>query len=71
MIPASYKPRKKFIELAVLEAKRPGDRGDYPIGAVITRLMGRREEVITSAGNRATTHKMVAHARGPVLTVRG
>ncbi len=36
MIPASYKPRKKFMELAVAEAKRAGDRGDYPIGAVIT-----------------------------------
>lgn len=24
------------MELAVAEAKRAGDRGDYPIGAVIT-----------------------------------
>ena len=40
MIPASYKPRKKFMELAIAEAKRAGDRGDYPIGAVITRLVG-------------------------------
>src|SRR5271165_4425861 len=55
MIPASYKPRRKFMELAVLEAKRAGDRGDYPIGAVITRLMGRREVVIASAGNRVKT----------------
>jgi tRNA(Arg) A34 adenosine deaminase TadA len=54
MIPASYKPRKKFMELAVAEAKRAGDRGDYPIGAVITRLTGKREVVIASAGNRAT-----------------
>jgi tRNA(Arg) A34 adenosine deaminase TadA len=55
MIPASYKPRKKFMELAVAEAKRAGDRGDYPIGAVITRLTGQREVVIASAGNRVKT----------------
>ncbi|PYU74130.1 MAG: hypothetical protein DMG49_04980, partial [Acidobacteria bacterium] len=55
MIPASYKPRKKFMELAVAEAKRAGDRGDYPIGAVITRLTGKREVVIASAGNRVKT----------------
>jgi tRNA(adenine34) deaminase len=55
MIPASYKPRKKFMDLALLEAKRAGDRGDYPIGAVITRLTGRREVVIASAGNRVKT----------------
>ena len=40
MIPPSYKPKKKFMELAIAEAKRAGDRGDYPIGAVITRLVG-------------------------------
>src|SRR6266403_585961 len=55
MIPPSYKPRRKFMELAVSEAKRAGDRGDYPIGAVITRLTGRREVVIASAGNRVKT----------------
>ena len=55
MIPASYKPRKKFMELAIAEAKRAGDRGDYPIGAVITRLAGGREVVIASAGNRVKT----------------
>src|SRR3982074_1053661 len=55
MIPPAYKPRKQFMELAVLEAKRAGDRGDYPIGAVITRLMGKREVVIASAGNRVKT----------------
>jgi tRNA(Arg) A34 adenosine deaminase TadA len=55
MIPASYKPRKKFMELAIAEAKRAGDRGDYPIGAVITRLTGGREVVIASAGNRVKT----------------
>jgi len=43
------------MELAILEAKRAGDRGDYPIGAVITRIMGRREVVIASAGNRVKT----------------
>jgi tRNA(adenine34) deaminase len=55
MVPASYKPKKKFMELAVAEAKRAGDRGDYPIGAVITRLMGKSEVVIASAGNRVKT----------------
>src|SRR5436853_5999400 len=55
MIPASYKPRKKFMELAVAEAKRAGDRGDYAIGAVITQLSGNREVVIASAGNRVKT----------------
>jgi tRNA(adenine34) deaminase len=55
MIPASYKPKKKFMELAIAEAKLAGDRGDYPIGAVITRLVGKREVVISSAGNRVKT----------------
>jgi len=43
------------MELAVAEAKRAGDRGDYPIGAVITRIVGGREVVIASAGNRVKT----------------
>ena len=43
------------MELAVAEAKRAGDRGDYPIGAVITRVVGGREVVIASAGNRVKT----------------
>jgi tRNA(adenine34) deaminase len=43
------------MELAISEAKRAGDRGDYPIGAVITRLVGAREVVIASAGNRVKT----------------
>jgi len=55
MIPASYKPKQKFMQLAIAEAKRARDRGDYPIGAVITRLTGRREVVIASAGNRVKT----------------
>src|ERR1700684_1042902 len=55
MVPATYKPGKKFMELAVSEAKLAGDRGDYPIGAVITRLIGKREVVIASAGNRVKT----------------
>lgn len=55
MIPNSYKPKKKFMELAVDEAKRAGDRGDYPIGAVITRVTRGREVVIASAGNRVKT----------------
>jgi len=55
MIPHSYKPRKKFMELAIAEARRAGERGDYPIGAVITRLVGKREVVIANAGNRVKT----------------
>jgi tRNA(adenine34) deaminase len=55
MIPPSYKPKEKFMELAIAEAKRAGDRGDYPIGAVITSLVGKREVVIASAGNRVKT----------------
>ena len=43
------------MELAISEAKRAGDRGDYPIGAVITRLVSGREVVIASAGNRVKT----------------
>ena len=55
VIPASYKPKKKFMQLAIAEAKRAGDRGDYPIGAVITRLTNGGEVVIASAGNRVKT----------------
>ena len=55
MIPFTYKPKKKFMELAIAEAKRAGDRGDYPIGAVITQVIGKREVVIASAGNRVKT----------------
>jgi tRNA(Arg) A34 adenosine deaminase TadA len=55
MISASYKAKKKFMELAIAEAKRAGDRGDYPIGAVITRVTGKSETIIASAGNRVKT----------------
>src|SRR5882757_6900778 len=55
MIPASYQAKKKFMELAIAEAKRAGDRGDYPIGAVITRVSGKSETIIASAGNRVKT----------------
>jgi tRNA(adenine34) deaminase len=55
MIPPTYKPKKKFMELAIEEAKRARDRGDYAIGAVITQLTGNREVVIASAGNRVKT----------------
>ncbi len=40
MIPPTYKPKKKFMQLAIAEAKRARDRGDYAIGAVITQLIG-------------------------------
>jgi tRNA(Arg) A34 adenosine deaminase TadA len=55
MIPASYKAKRKFMALAIAEAKRAGDRGDYPIGAVITRVTGKTETIIASAGNRVKT----------------
>jgi tRNA(adenine34) deaminase len=55
MIPPTYKPKKKFMQLAIAEAKRARDRGDYAIGAVITRLIGKREVVIASAGKRVKT----------------
>src|ERR1700736_6762476 len=55
MIPPSYKPKTKFMQLAIAEAKRARDRGDYAIGAVITQLIGNREVVIASAGNRVKT----------------
>ena len=55
MIAASYTPKKKFMQLAIAEAKRARDRGDYAIGAVITRVMDRREVVIATAGNRVKT----------------
>ena len=43
------------MQLAISEARRAGDRGDYPIGAVITRVTGGDEVVIASAGNRVKT----------------
>ena len=55
MITPTYKPKKKFMQLAIAEAKRAHDRGDLAIGAVITRLVGKREVVIASAGNRVKT----------------
>ena len=55
MIAASYKTKKKFMQLAIAEAKRARDRGDYAIGAVITRVTDGREVVIASAGNRVKT----------------
>jgi len=55
MIAASYKPKKKFMELAIAEAKRARDRGDYAIGCVITRVTAGNEVVIANAGNRVKT----------------
>jgi len=55
MIPLSYKPKRQFMELALVEARLAGDRGDYPIGAVITRVTGKGEVVIANAGNRVKT----------------
>ena len=54
-ISLDYRPKTKFMQLAIAEAKRARDRGDYAIGAVITRLVENREVVIASAGNRVKT----------------
>ena len=51
------------MQLAIDEAKRAGDRGDYPIGAVITRVIGKREVVIANAGNRVKTSGVQHQAR--------
>jgi hypothetical protein len=50
MIPPTYKPKEKFMQLAIAEAKRASDRGDYAIGAVSTQLIGNREVVIEEPG---------------------
>ena len=55
MIPPTYKPKKKFMQLAIAEAKRARDRGDNATGAVVTQLIGNREVAIASAGNRVKT----------------
>jgi len=31
MIPPTYNPKTRFMQLAIAEAKRPRDRGDYAI----------------------------------------
>ncbi|MCO0832077.1 tRNA adenosine(34) deaminase TadA [Fructobacillus sp. W13] len=50
---------KHFMELALEEAKKAGDRGEVPIGAVIVK----DGEVIASAGNRREEdQKTDAHA---------
>lgn len=43
------------MQLAIEEAKRARDRGDYAIGAVVTRVTNASEVVIASAGNRVKT----------------
>ena len=52
MIPDSYKPKRTFMELAIAEAKRAADRGDYPIGCVITRFTGRDEVAMVTSNPR-------------------
>jgi tRNA(Arg) A34 adenosine deaminase TadA len=50
------------MRLAIAEAKRARDRGDYAIGAVITQLIGNREVVIASAAiNPPTNHFQPYH----------
>jgi tRNA(adenine34) deaminase len=55
MIPTTCKPKKKFMQLAITEAKRARDRGDYPIGAVVTRVYWETRSGYSSAGNRVKT----------------
>jgi tRNA(Arg) A34 adenosine deaminase TadA len=52
---SGFQLKKKFMQLAIAEAKRAGDRGDYPIGAVPPGLQVLGEVVIASAGNRVKT----------------
>ena len=39
----------------IAASKLAGDRGDYPLGAVITRVSDGREVIIANAGNRVKT----------------
>src|SRR5689334_16524042 len=68
MIPSTFKPKRKFMELAITEARRAGDRGDYPIGAVITLVTGKSETIIASGGNRvATSGSSIKHVELELL----
>jgi len=70
MIPPTYKPKTTFMQLAIAEAKRARDRGDYAIGAVITQLIGNREVVIASARNRVklrSLEQLSAAIRGQLI----
>jgi len=53
MISAYYKPKKGSCSWPSRKPNAPVIEGDYPIGAVITRLTGGRE--VASAGNRVKT----------------
>jgi tRNA(Arg) A34 adenosine deaminase TadA len=55
MIPPTYKPRTKFMQLAIAEAKRARDRGDYGIGAGLG-VDGNGQEHRTSALELATRY---------------
>jgi hypothetical protein len=58
MIPPTYKPKRKFMQLAIAGAKRARERGGYPIGAVIARVIGKQEAVIgpLATGQRPRVH---------------
>lgn len=57
--------RPTFMDLAVAQAKRAGERGEVPIGAVIVR----KGEVVGEAGNRTRElNDPTAHAE--VLAIR-
>ncbi len=43
VISESCKPKKKFMQFAIGEAKRVRESGDYPIGAVISGIRGRAQ----------------------------
>jgi tRNA(adenine34) deaminase len=43
-----FKPKRKFMEIAIEQAKQAFERGDYPIGA----CMVRNDKVVAMAGNR-------------------
>ena len=57
---------KSYMSLALAEAKRAGERGEVPVGAI---MVGTDGEVIARAGNRTRElHDPTAHAE--VLAIR-
>ena len=55
MIPASYKAKKKFMELAISRSPSAGDQATIPLARCVTRVTGKTETIIASAGNRVKT----------------
>ncbi len=61
-------PRPSPMDMALIEARNAGDRGEVPIGAVIVKS----GEIIASAGNRTRERNDVtAHAEVLVIRAAG